>query len=287
MFDSNKLVGELGGGDQPPPLSLLRLLEDENQFAHLLDQIPIDVLNQQLDSFQGSTLLMLAVSDGKESVCKLLISHGVDVNTQNFCGETALYLAASRGYDSTCRLLIDHGANVFICTLEGATAAHIAAACNHLAVLRTLIANGGPMVLIQQDEELETPLHYAVREGASAIVEFIVQLHGNHCCRSTEESGGMFNSFANGYSGSYCDLMTVVNEDGETPLDLAKCLEETEMVQMLLAPPTTATVAIAPGRARPMESVRGAAFDLKPALFCGPCKLNPLVSANTLVEWQC
>jgi len=173
--------------------------------ADLVENSTSTQLNKE--DHNGNTPLMWAVVQGREDLVQLFVeqSSNVRVNAQNHNGETALYIAASSGFSSICSFLMQNGANSRISTVEGASPVHIAAANGHLAALEVLSKYGASFN--DQDEEGDTPLHYAVRSGQEKVVEYLVQE-----CKV------------------FVDQM---NEDEESALDLASCLGEHQMVQLL------------------------------------------------------
>jgi len=184
------------------PLHLGAFL-DANSFNVLLETALIQELNVQ--DRNGNTPLMWAVSEGREDIVQLLVDSGADVNIQNYAGETALILASSQGFNTVCCFLIENGAELNIASLDGASAAHLAAACGHTEVLITLANHGA--YFNAQDDEGDTPLHYAIREGHDKIVHFLVE---------------------------ECNVqLDIENDDQESPLQLASCLEETKLVEYL------------------------------------------------------
>jgi len=163
--------------------------------------------NEQLNKrdHQGNTPLIWAASEGNDDVVQLLVEHGANVNCQNLNGETALYVAAARGHDSIAHILLENGASAQITNLDGASCLHIAIANGQLSTSALLIKYGA--FVNCQDDCGDTPLHYAVREENSRLVEMLV----NHC-------------------NANVDMM---NDDQETPLDLASDLECMDIVQFL------------------------------------------------------
>jgi len=173
------------------------------QTANLVECSSSDKINEQ--DHNGNTPLMWSVAQGREDLIQLLVDQGAYVNLQNFAGETALYLAASRGFSRICAFLLENGADISVTTLEGCGVAHIAAANGHIEILNILRVNGAFMNA--QDEEGDTPLHYAVREGKENAVVYLVK---------------------------ECKVdVDMRNEDLESPLELASCLDESRMVQFL------------------------------------------------------
>lgn len=67
----------------------------------------------------GETTLHLAAWQGQESVVRLLLDHGAEVDAQNKHGRTALHLATLRAHEGVVRLLLERGADVNLRDLSG------------------------------------------------------------------------------------------------------------------------------------------------------------------------
>jgi len=160
-------------------------------------------LNKQ--DHQGNTPLMWAVSEGNDDIVQLLVEQGANVNAQNFSGETALFVAATRGFDTIAQTLLENGANVQITNIDGVSPLHMAAANGNLSTMALLVRYGA--FVNSQDDNGDSPLHFAVRENQSRLVEMLV----SHCNADVD----------------------IVNDDQETPLELASCLECTDIVLFL------------------------------------------------------
>lgn len=148
---------------------------------------------------------MWAASEGNDDIVQLLVEQGANINAQNFAGETALFIASTRGFDTIAHTLLENGANVHIANIDGATALHMAVANGNLSTSTLLVKYGA--FVNSQDDNGDSPLHYAVREENSRLVEMLV----SHCNADVE----------------------IVNDDQETPMDLASCLECTDIVRFL------------------------------------------------------
>lgn len=169
----------------------------------LLETLEVSEINKQ--DHNGNTSLMWATSQGLEDMVQLLIDNNADVNCQNFAGETALIIASSRGSENLCGLLLEHGADPNLSNLDGVTPLHFAAAAGHAGVVQLLVTYGAHVN--SQDDTGDAPLHYAVREQQEKIVELLVR-ECNAC-------------------------VDLHNEDQESPLNLASCLEYTVLVEFL------------------------------------------------------
>jgi len=184
-------------------LHLLACLGNVQTTSAFLERCPLSEINKQ--DHKGNTALHWATLQGQEDLVQLLVDNSAFVNAQNFAGETALILAASCGFDNVVSVLLEHGANPNICNLDGASAVHLAAAGGHLTTL-DLLARYGAFVN-GQDDCGDSPLHYAIREGRFKVVDQLV----------TRWSANV-------------DLC---NEEQESPLELASCLEMNDYVQFL------------------------------------------------------
>lgn len=69
----------------------------------------------------GNTPLIVACQNGHFGVCKLLLSHGADLNASNHKGNTALHYCMNYGYEDIGNFLIENGADDFQTNAEGLT----------------------------------------------------------------------------------------------------------------------------------------------------------------------
>jgi len=167
------------------------------------DSEDVEFLEMNDEDENGNNALMFAVCQGREDLTRTLVDQGAFLDHQNLQGETALYWACSEGVKTFVDLLLENGANPNIKTLDGASPLHAAAANGHSAIISTLITYGA--FVNAQDEEMDSVLHYAVRECRVGIVEMLVK--------------------------NFTARLDVKNEDLETPLDLALCLESNSFGQ--------------------------------------------------------
>jgi ankyrin repeat protein len=152
------------------------------------------------------TPLLKAEANGHVAVVKLLLESGSDPNSQDYCDWTPLLEAASQGHVEVVKSMLEKGGDPNITDNEGATPLFNAAENGHVAVVKLLIQNGAH--LETQYGYDGTPLLEAVTEGHVKVVELLLQ------------------------AGTDPD---VPGEDGETPLSLARELEDEAMIELLLA----------------------------------------------------
>ena len=101
-----------------------------------LIQASADVNNQTID---GTTPLMAAASNGKDSIVSLLYNHGALSEKFDMRGATALIRAVIMNHVSTAQLLLEHGANVNAADYTETTALMHAASRNHFHLVKIYI----------------------------------------------------------------------------------------------------------------------------------------------------
>ena len=84
----------------------------------------------------GMTALMTATLSNQLSVVKFLLSYGANVNIQDKSGWTALMHASLAGDVNIVKILLSHGADVNIKSDEGDTALSIAETNKHINLVR-------------------------------------------------------------------------------------------------------------------------------------------------------
>jgi len=185
-----------------PPLHYPASCGDVRMTEYLLDH------GADMDSIDnhGNTALMWATKKGHLQVISSLVSYGANINQQNFSGETPLFLAiAFQNREDIVEYLLDNGANINSSNLRGETALHYAVALNKPEYVYSLVSKYGAW-LESEDEEGDTPLHVAVRENRLELAEFLL---------------------ASGADSNH------LNEDDESPHDLATILGESRMVVIM------------------------------------------------------
>lgn len=101
-------------------------------------------LNDSVDNF-GYNLLFTAIDNNQPECCKVILSHGIDINTRNSAGETPLHIAALQGEIEGCRLLLNYGADINATDEDDSTPLHNAVFSGRLYrhdTIALLINNG-------------------------------------------------------------------------------------------------------------------------------------------------
>ncbi|OOQ81921.1 hypothetical protein PEBR_41189 [Penicillium brasilianum] len=113
---------------------------------------------------------------GLESVAKVFIEHGAQVDIQNGLGDTPLMLSLTSGNTTLAKLLIDHGADVNAKTRVGKTPLLKAAMRLDKEIVRMLIERGADINARSGDLIGDTPLSKAAeRADGEAIVRLLME----------------------------------------------------------------------------------------------------------------
>ncbi|KAI9890829.1 MAG: hypothetical protein M1814_003613 [Vezdaea aestivalis] len=121
----------------------------------------------------GNTAICLASSNGIEAVVRLLLKEGVDVNARAESGKSALHIASYEGYEAIVRLLLENGADINAQTELGRSALYIASYKGYEAIVRLLLENGADVNA--RTEEDEDALYNASSQGHEAIVRLLLE----------------------------------------------------------------------------------------------------------------
>ena len=116
--------------------------------------------------------LMLAARDGFETVTKLLLDYGADVDAADNIGRTALIYAAEEGQETVTKLLLDYGADVAAAVINGRTALISAVAGGHETVTKLLLDHGADVAAALTNGR--TALSYAVQRGYVAVTKLLL-----------------------------------------------------------------------------------------------------------------
>ncbi len=165
----------------------------------------------KIDAHDGPsrTALFHAVEGGYLNVAKLLLDAGADINTKDHQGGTLLTIAAFYNHTELALFFIDAGLDVNIKVYGNAyTALHSASYLGDIKVVKALLDAGADANPTIGDYALHPPIMNAVIEGHSAVVKLLLDAGAD---------------------------LSLKDDKGRTPLDLAKENKNTEIIEMLKA----------------------------------------------------
>jgi ankyrin repeat protein len=116
---------------------------------------------------KGQTALMWAAAQGHAEIVRLLIDHGADIKEKSTGGFTPLLFAARSGDVNTARFLVEAGAHPDESTVGFGNSLLVASAGGHEELALFLMEKGANPN--STDQNGITPLHYAARNGLSAL----------------------------------------------------------------------------------------------------------------------
>ncbi|QMW45742.1 hypothetical protein G4B11_009197 [Aspergillus flavus] len=142
--------------DDPDVLELL-----VGKYAHL----------PSLQDSRGETALFQAVQlpdggDRQNTMIRILVDAGIDINTRNSQNETALHKVSSRGSPEVVQFLLERGIETNIPGKNGITELHYAARDNSTEVIKLLLSHGTFNIHASTNNG-ETPLHMSARQRTS------------------------------------------------------------------------------------------------------------------------
>ena len=147
-----------------------------------------------------TTPLHQAARAGNIEQVQSLISNGADVNVKDEDGGTPLHEAAFKGHKEVTELLISNRADVNAKNKDGWTPLFLALPTGNIDLVALLTVNGAD-VNVKCGRDMETPLHYAAREGYKEITELLIAKGANlnarqriakhHCTMPSKEVARM------------------------------------------------------------------------------------------------
>nr|XP_034987650.1 ankyrin repeat and SAM domain-containing protein 3 isoform X3 [Zootoca vivipara] len=126
--------------------------------------------------------LHTAASIGQYEVVKESIQRGeVDLNQRNCGGWTPLMYASYIGHDTIVRILLEAGVNVNVPTPEGQTPLMLASSCGNESVAAFLLQQGAELEM--KDIHGWTALFHCTSAGHQQMVKFLLDNGANANCR--------------------------------------------------------------------------------------------------------
>lgn len=186
----------------------------------------------------------------EDSVVRILVECGAEVNARDIYDQTPLHFAAMRGNDPSARdLLSCPQVDIEAKDKQMMTPLFVACSYGYVDITRRLVDAGA--VLLAKDETLQTPLHRAAMEGHLEIVDLLLTAASTHNdegwmlktmveLRDAEEQTPLHLAVQNGHlrvaerlleAGAEVDA---VRDNLATPLHAAAAVGDIDLIQLLL-----------------------------------------------------
>lgn len=194
-----------------------------------------------LQDLSGQTAIFKAAQNENFGIVKLLLNQGAVVDFQTQDGKTLLHLAVLNGNAGLTEELLEHNTAINSQDQLGQSAMHIAAIQGNLGIVELLYLNLGMVDL--KDAYGKTPLHYAcLNNHAPMIQDFVSKYDANLQVKDNDGNTPLHLAAQHGHIESVHTLLklgaqsTLVNQDEQTPSDLALQNHHLEIFAQLEAP---------------------------------------------------
>ncbi|KAL1485179.1 hypothetical protein MTO96_032132 [Rhipicephalus appendiculatus] len=222
--------------------------DSDSEVPHALRRMMRDLLGISSTEDSGGirksqlTPLLVACHEGDESLVRMMITTGADVNEKDKDGDSALHFGAYGEQPDILELLVNFGANINAKNNKGYTALHVAVNKDFVACVRVLTNYVSDLDVNTQDEYGDTPLHDAIRKENNDIVDLLVNFR---TIDFTVKNKRGFNAFHHAalkgnvhamerLLSKKPELVDSKKEDGYTSLHLAAVNNHYSMAKLLL-----------------------------------------------------
>lgn len=141
----------------------------EETIVKLLLEAGVDV-NNKIGRY--GTALTIASRGGHEDVVRMLIQSGADVNIQGGVHQNALYAASLLGWENVVQILLDNGADPNVVSGNNVTALYVASGRGHENVVRILLSKGADPNVVSGNDV--TALYAASSSGWEKVVQILL-----------------------------------------------------------------------------------------------------------------
>ncbi|XP_059168430.1 serine/threonine-protein phosphatase 6 regulatory ankyrin repeat subunit B-like [Physella acuta] len=156
---------------------------------HILQEIRIAIKDHNLDDLEQAIkkiknvkslneiqcFLVSTAGKGKFDVVRILLTHGVDVNSRNNRSQTALIKASQFGRLGVVKLLLEYKADVKLIDRKDKSALCYSVKKGFVEIVKLLVKNGADV----NYPWFTTPLHESCKSGCFELVEILVKAKAN------------------------------------------------------------------------------------------------------------
>ncbi|XP_068249793.1 transient receptor potential cation channel subfamily A member 1 homolog isoform X2 [Palaemon carinicauda] len=248
--DGAEVEDSEGGQEDDEALGDMEEAEENEDDTHELEGVDEPDHHQlTVTSIQSAISGMSNESLDENSVIRLLVDSGAEINAKDIYGQTPLHFAAMRGNDPAARDLLKCP-RILVEARDSQlmTPLYVASTYGYVDIARRLIFAGAN--LLSKDESAQTPLHRAAMEGNLEIVDLLLNsastIGGSKMVDrlvkecDTERETALHHAVNNGHfkiteklilAGADVDAM---NDSLSTPLHAAAAVGDTDLIKLLL-----------------------------------------------------
>jgi ankyrin repeat protein len=218
------------------------LYREWKKFEKFMESVPEHQLKDQnmnhllnIKNSDGNTLINLMIESKNNSLAKLMIEKGADIEYATLKNYTPFLSAVNYGNIEIVKLLIDKGANLDVENIYGRNALML---CTDEDIFKLLIENGAK--LNSFDHNGDTPLNNAIMTGNKKIIEYLIDAGADINFKAPEGKSALTTSIHFNYihiTQMLLEKGAQINDrdyHGKTPLIHAIENKNLEMVTLLL-----------------------------------------------------
>ncbi|KAM0548199.1 hypothetical protein ACHAPJ_009998 [Fusarium lateritium] len=202
-----------------------------------------EIVELDFKDASGRNLLWWAARLGDETITRLLLTKGVDVESKDVLGRTPLLSSAMHGHAEVVELLLAaKGIDISAHDSNGFTALSLASWYGHAALVKFLLGQKDLDLISDKSESDLNPMILAVRGGHEAVVRlFLEDSHFNAFSRDSTSWTPLFYAAKNGHDNIVNLLIdkgadpNLEDKNSFTPLFVAAAEGHAEVVRTLLA----------------------------------------------------
>ena len=215
-----------------------------NGATAIVDKLITHRANTNIGELDGMTPLIIACRDGEMEILKSLIGAGADVNQAMNNGQTPIMVACEEGNEEIFNVLKNSGASIHVRNTDSRTVLMSACIGNNQPIIDQLLASGVDLDARTTTDAKLTALTMACIKGNEGAVGSLLdngaKLRSIDLSLACDEGHqGVVEILIKKRDVSAADIdgqvpLNHIDEDGQTPLDLACAVENEAIVDQLI-----------------------------------------------------